>query len=207
LYYTGSRNTLFSVTFNLSSNSVICTFFNQQTSTKICQIEYGSKQEGCNTSLSSKNTLDSNIVSIGLPYRFFSNGYCFKVKGYDGTHTAFMEGTYNPGDVNTVTCNVMSTHSLFLGPHQVPGDLPNTIVIVIIVMSLISSGSIAIVIVLIPLTLVRVHKRIQNPQSTCVNNAIYEEPDRHINTDQTIIAISDNVAYSVTHFQESQANI
>ena len=83
-----------------------------------------------------------------------------------------------------------------LGTHQVPGDLPMATVILIIVMSLISSVSVVIVIILILLMLVRAHKRIQNPPSTCVNNAIYEEPDHHINTDQTI-AISDNVAYSV----------
>ena len=64
---------------------------------KFCHIEYGSKQEGCDSSLTSRNTLDSNIVTIDLPSRFFSNGYCFRVKGYDGTHTAFVEGTYNPG--------------------------------------------------------------------------------------------------------------
>ena len=63
-------------------------------------------------------------------------------------------------------------------------------------MSLISSGSVVIVIILIILMTVRANKRSQNPPSTCVNNAIYEEPDHHINTDQTI-AISDNVAYSV----------
>ena len=64
---------------------------------KFCQIEYGSKQEGCKSSLISKNTLDSNVVSINLPSLFFSNGYCFRVKGYDETHTTFVEGTYNPG--------------------------------------------------------------------------------------------------------------
>ena len=95
--------------------------------------------------------------------------------------------------------NYFYVHTLIiLGTHQVPGDLPTATVILIIVMSLISSGSVFILIVLILLMLVRAHKRIQNPPSTCVNNnAIYEEPDHHINTDQTI-AISDNVAYSVT---------
>lgn len=89
------------MTFNLSSNSASCTFFNEQTSTKFCHIEYGSKQEGCASSLISKSTLDSNIVLIDLPTHFFSNGsYCFKVKGYDGVHTAIVEGTYNPGDNN-----------------------------------------------------------------------------------------------------------
>ena len=94
---------LFSVTFNLSSSSVICTFFNQQTLTKFCQIEYGSKQEGCDSSLISKYTFDSNIVLIALPSLSFSNGYCFKVKGIDGAHTAFVEGTisYNSGDMRT----------------------------------------------------------------------------------------------------------
>ncbi len=69
-------------------------------------------------------------------------------------------------------------------------------------------GSIAIVIVLVLLMLVRAHKRIQSPPLPCVNNPIYEEPDHHINTDKTI-AISDNVAYSVARFQERsrQANI
>ena len=94
----GSRNTVFNVTFNPSSNSASCTFFNQQTSTKFCHIEYGSKQEGCASSLISKSTLDSNIVLIDLSTRFFSNGYCFKVKGYDGINTAFVEGTYIQGN-------------------------------------------------------------------------------------------------------------
>ena len=107
----GSRNMLFSVTFNLSSSSVICTLFNQQTLTKFCQIEYGSKQDGCDSSLTSKNTFDSNVVLIALPSLFFSNGYCFKVKGFDGAHTAFVEGTYNPGDIST--CFVQ----LFLCAH------------------------------------------------------------------------------------------
>ena len=74
---------------------------------KFCHIEYGSKQEGCDSSLTRKNTLDSNVVSINLPLRFFSNGYCFRVKGHDGTHTAFVEGTYNPGVM-------MSVHALKL---------------------------------------------------------------------------------------------
>jgi hypothetical protein len=105
-------------------------------------------------------------------------------------------------------CNYYVNFNIILGiPNQLPDcDLPMAI---IIVMSLLSSGSVAIVIVLI-LMLVRsrVHKRIQYPLSTRVNNPIYEEPDHHINTDQTI-AISDNVAYtySVTKFQERQANI
>ena len=90
------------MTFNRSSNSASCTFFNQQTSTKFCHIEYGSKQEGCASSLISKNTLNSNIVLIDLPTRFFSNRYCFKVKGYDGTHTAFVEGVYNPGNNSNI---------------------------------------------------------------------------------------------------------
>ena len=63
-------------------------------------------------------------------------------------------------------------------------------------MSLISCGSIIIVIVQILLMTVRAKRRSQNPPSTCVNNAIYEEPDHNIiiNTHQTI-AISDNIAY------------
>ena len=43
-------------------------------------------------------SFDTNIVSLDLPSRFFSNGYCFKVKGFDGIHTVFVEGTYIPGD-------------------------------------------------------------------------------------------------------------
>ncbi|MCG8623975.1 MAG: hypothetical protein MJE68_18540 [Proteobacteria bacterium] len=88
------------MTFNPSSNSANCTFFNQQSHTTFCQIEYGSQQEGCEGSLTSKNTMsfDSNVVSFDLPSGFFSNEYCFKVKGFDGTHTAFVEGTYIPGD-------------------------------------------------------------------------------------------------------------
>ena len=91
----------------------------------------------------------------------------------------------------------LHAHLLFLGNHPVPDcDLPMAIIVWIIVMSLISSGSIVIVIVLVLLMIVRANKRSQSPPSTYVNNAIYEEPDHHINTDQTI-AISDNVAYSV----------
>jgi hypothetical protein len=97
--YTGRRNTLFNITFNRSSNSASCIFFNQRTRTKVqCYIEYGSKQEGCDSFLISKSTPDSNVVTLDLPSRFFSNGYCFKVKGFNGTYTAFVEGTYNPGD-------------------------------------------------------------------------------------------------------------
>jgi hypothetical protein len=109
----GSGNTLFSVTFNPSSNSASCTFFNQQTLTKFCQIEYGSKQEDCDSSLTIKSTLGSNIVSIDLPSRFFSNEYCFKVKGIDGTHTAFVEGTYNPGSMRTCIVIIMLILTLF----------------------------------------------------------------------------------------------
>ena len=72
--YTGSRNTVFSVTFNLSSSSVICTFFNQQTSVNIksCHIEYGSKEEECSSSiLTSNNTSDSNIVEMVFLHIFF----------------------------------------------------------------------------------------------------------------------------------------
>ena len=80
-------------------------------------------------------------------------------------------------------------------------------VVVIITVSVISSGGIVVVIVILILIIVRANKRIQNsPSTSCVNNPIYEEPDRsHMNTDQTI-PISDNVAYSMTDFKERQAN-
>ena len=100
--HAGNRNTVFNVTFNLSSNSIICTFINQQKSAnmKSCQIEYGSREDDCSTfTLVSKNT-NNVIVPIDLPSHFFMKGYCFRVKGCNGTHAAFVEGTYyNPGDI------------------------------------------------------------------------------------------------------------
>ena len=100
--HAGNRNTVFNVTFNLSSNSIICTFI-KSADMKSCRIEYGSKEDDCSTfTLTSKDT-NNIIVLIDLPSHFLLKGHCFRVKGCDGTHAAFVEGTYNPGDISYVT--------------------------------------------------------------------------------------------------------
>ena len=77
-----------------------------------------------------------------------------------------------------------------------------TTFLVILTMSLIISGSIAVLIVIVILILVKKIKKSQSTSSDSVHGPIYEEPDRHVN-DETM-SISDNVAYSVTNFQERQ---
>ena len=88
--HAGNRNTVFNVTFNLSSNSIICTFI-KNADMKLCRIEYGSKEDDCSTF--TQTSKDTNIiVLIDLPSHSLLKGYCFRVKGYDGTHAAFVEG-------------------------------------------------------------------------------------------------------------------
>ena len=76
----------------------------------------------------------------------------------------------------------------------------------LILVSLISSGGFAILLIII-LILARANKKIRNSlPTTSANNPIYEEPctaDRHISNDQAI-TVSDNVAYSLTNFYERQ---
>ena len=80
--------------------------------------------------------------------------------------------------------------------------------LVILTVSLISSGSIAVLIVILILILVKKIKKSQSTLSDAVNGPVYEEPDRHVSLmiNDEAIAISDNVAYSmhVTNFQERQ---
>ena len=69
---------------------------------KLCGIDYGPEGESCsNYSQTSHST--SDVVRIGLPLQLSSTEqYCFTVTGNNSTHTAVVEGTFNPGrKINT----------------------------------------------------------------------------------------------------------
>ena len=94
-------NIFVSVSLNVVSNHVLCTFHGQQTaSTKSCSINYWLREDEACTSKSVIITQTSystlNDLTIGLPFSSLpSKKYCFNVMGDNGTYTAILEGTFD----------------------------------------------------------------------------------------------------------------
>ena len=77
--------------------------------------------------------------------------------------------------------------------------------LVILITSLIISGSIAGLIVIMILILVKKLKKSQSTLSDSVIGPIYEEPDHRVNDE--IMSISDNVAYSCDKLLREASNV
>lgn len=111
-------NGFFSVDIDLSSNSVTCTFYNQQNNNKkYCTVAYGPNEESCD-SFTQTSYSTSNIVIVGLPSQSLSGTtYCFSVQGNNGSYTAIVEGILSQTDFNKgnvlIMIEALSTHLIY----------------------------------------------------------------------------------------------
>ena len=107
LTITGSEisNEFVNVTMHFSTAAVICSFINQNgSSVKSCSIIYKQSETcGIDTLRSSPTKLNaqsiySDTVTIGIPFvralHFSEQSYCFIINASNGTHTAFVQGTF-----------------------------------------------------------------------------------------------------------------
>ena len=124
-------NDFVNVTTRFSTAAVVCSFINQKGSgVKSCSIVYKQSETcGIDTLRMSPTKLNaqsiySDTVTIGIPFvrtlHFSERSYCFIINASNGTHTAFVQGTFKGiitivvhdkyfGSLTVTNCNTMCT--------------------------------------------------------------------------------------------------
>ena len=122
-----NANKFFSISMNLASNSVVCTFHKYSQNSinkKSCSIEYWLKEDKTcfysSTSFIQTSYSTVDVMTIGLPSSSLSGGqYCFTVTGDNGTYTAVLEGVFDTNQIIVITQGKLLQKQKFNATNEV----------------------------------------------------------------------------------------
>ena len=104
------------MTFDLSSDAVICTFLNQhESATKTCTLMYN-QSENCQLDTpDTSHTAQSASDAVRVSFPFVNNlydgteQYCFLVSASNGTYRVIIQGTLNTGKMTIINIRIAKT--------------------------------------------------------------------------------------------------